>query len=79
MTDAFCGECNRIRLTATGEFKPCLFMLPNVSVRDRMRAGCDDEAVLAAVQESLGGKWAGHPGPENLLRLKNASMIQIGG
>lgn len=79
MTDDFCGECNRLRLTATGEFKPCLFMLPNVSVRDRMRSGCDDDEILDAVHESLAGKWAGHPGPEKLLHLKNASMIQIGG
>jgi cyclic pyranopterin phosphate synthase len=79
MTDAFCGDCNRIRLTATGEFKPCLFMLPNVSVRDLMRSGCDDEEILGAVRGSLAGKWAGHPGPEQLVRLKNASMIQIGG
>jgi cyclic pyranopterin phosphate synthase len=79
MTDDFCGDCNRIRLTATGEFKPCLFMLPNVSVRDRLRSGCSDEDVLVAVQESLGAKWKGHPGPQALLRLKNASMIQIGG
>jgi cyclic pyranopterin phosphate synthase len=79
MTEDFCSDCNRIRLTATGEFKPCLFMLPNVSVRDRMRNGCDDAQVLDAVQESLGQKWKGHPGAENLIKLKNASMIQIGG
>ena len=79
MTDDFCSDCNRIRLTATGEFKPCLFMLPNVNVRDRMREGCSDEAILDAVHGSLAGKWKGHPGPQQLLRLKNASMIQIGG
>jgi cyclic pyranopterin phosphate synthase len=79
MTEDFCSDCNRIRLTATGEFKPCLFMLPNVSVRDRMRGGCDDAAVLDAVKESLGQKWRGHPGTERLITLKNASMIQIGG
>ncbi len=79
MTEDFCSDCNRIRLTATGEFKPCLFMLPIVSVRDRMRNGCDDSQVLDAVQESLGQKWKGHPGAENLIKLKNASMIQIGG
>lgn len=79
MTEDFCSDCNRIRLTATGEFKPCLFMLPNVSVRDRLRSGCDDAQVLDAVQESLGQKWKGHPGAENLIKLKNASMIQIGG
>ena len=79
MTDDFCSECNRIRLTATGEFKPCLFMLPNVSVRDVLRNGGGEEEVLAAAHASLDDKWAGHPGPQNLIRLKNASMIQIGG
>jgi len=79
MTEDFCSDCNRIRLTATGDFKPCLFMLPNVSVRDRIRAGGEDQAILDALQESLAGKWEGHPGPQQLIRLKNASMIQIGG
>jgi hypothetical protein len=54
-------------------------MLPNVSVRDVMRSGGDDGAILSAVRECLAQKWAGHPGPEKLVRLKNASMIQIGG
>lgn len=79
MTDDFCSDCNRLRLTATGEFKPCLFMLPNVNVRDLMRGGCTDDDIRAAVQTSLSQKWAGHPGPEKLFHLKNASMIQIGG
>lgn len=79
MTDDFCSDCNRLRLTATGEFKPCLFMLPNVNVRDMVRSGCSDDAIRNAVQTSLSHKWAGHPGPEKLFHLKNASMIQIGG
>lgn len=79
MTDDFCSDCNRMRLTATGEFKPCLFMLPNVNVRDVMRGGGSDDEILSAVQASLAQKWAGHPGPEKLVQLKNASMIQIGG
>jgi cyclic pyranopterin phosphate synthase len=79
MTEAFCSDCNRLRLTATGEFKPCLFMMPNVNVRDVMRGGGDDAAILAAVRTCLAQKWAGHPGPEKLVQLKNASMIQIGG
>ncbi len=79
MTDDFCSDCNRLRLTATGEFKPCLFMLPNINVRDLMRSGCTDEDIRAAVHGSLAQKWAGHPGPEKLFHLKNASMIQIGG
>jgi cyclic pyranopterin phosphate synthase len=79
MTDDFCSDCNRIRLTATGEFKPCLFMLPNVSVRDIMRNGGTDDEIKHALQNSLAKKWSGHPGPESLIRLKNASMIQIGG
>jgi cyclic pyranopterin phosphate synthase len=79
MTEAFCSDCNRLRLTATGEFKPCLFMMPNVNVRDVMRGGGDDAAILAVVRTCLAQKWAGHPGPEKLVQLKNASMIQIGG
>ncbi|HXH59996.1 MAG TPA: GTP 3',8-cyclase MoaA [Fimbriimonadaceae bacterium] len=79
MTEDFCSDCNRLRLTATGEFKPCLFMLPNVSVRDIIRDGGSDDDILEAVHGSLEKKWVGHPSPQELIRLKNSSMVQIGG
>ncbi|MBC7892953.1 MAG: radical SAM protein, partial [Sphingobacteriaceae bacterium] len=50
----FCGTCNRIRLTAQGELKTCLYQSGGLQIRDRMREGLSDEALadlfLAAFQ-----------------------------
>jgi len=79
MTNDFCGGCNRIRLTVQGEIKPCLFMPASHGLRDKLRAGATDEDIIEAVRGSLSKKWRGHPGSGNLLTMKNASMVQIGG
>lgn len=79
MTNDFCGGCNRIRLTVQGEIKPCLFMPASHGLRDKLRAGATDEDIIDAVRGSLAMKWRGHPGSDNLLHMKNASMVQIGG
>ncbi|MBL7863401.1 MAG: GTP 3',8-cyclase MoaA [Cyclobacteriaceae bacterium] len=42
----FCGSCNRIRVTAQGELKTCLYDHGVMSIRDAMRAGTSDEALL---------------------------------
>ncbi len=55
MSDHFCNECNRLRLTADGKLKNCLFSSHEVDAKPAMRAR-DREAVLAAVSESLGCK-----------------------
>merc|ERR1719265_1191331 len=43
MTDAFCGGCNRIRLTSDGQLRNCLFGEEGWSLRDELRAGADDK------------------------------------
>ena len=55
VSDHFCGECNRLRLTADGRLKSCLFSQDEIDVRGAVRAR-DVEATLAAVRMSLGGK-----------------------
>ena len=52
MSDHFCSECNRLRLTADGKLKNCLFSSDEVDARPAMQAR-DREAVLAAISESL--------------------------
>ncbi len=49
------------------------------TLRARLRAGADSEEIVEVVRGAILQKWPGHPGAENLLALKNASMIQIGG
>ena len=79
MTDSFCGGCNRMRLTADVKIKPCLFLPAELDVRDAMRAGCDDETIERIIRQALDKKWEAHPPMDELVRLKNRRMIDIGG
>ncbi|MCW2622193.1 MAG: moaA [Frankiales bacterium] len=54
VTKPFCGECVRARITATGELHTCLFSPVGFDLRAPMRAGADDEALLALVA----GRWS---------------------
>ena len=56
----FCASCNRVRLTADGKLRNCLFALDETDVRALMRDGAPDAAIAQALRESVAGKWAGH-------------------
>ncbi|MDD3719315.1 MAG: GTP 3',8-cyclase MoaA [Actinomycetota bacterium] len=72
----FCPECNRLRLTADGKMKPCLFSREEDDVREILRGSSSDEPVLKAIRLSLAKKPRDHGGfPESPGR----SMSQIGG
>ncbi len=60
VTENFCERCNRIRITAKGDIRACLASPKGLSLRDLIRSGNDDEAILAQIRESLFGKWSGH-------------------
>jgi len=79
VTESFCGGCNRIRLTADGKFKTCLFLPARSSLRDMMRNGEADEALAATIRADLQTKWAGHPPMTQWSQLDNRSMVEIGG
>lgn len=79
VTDDFCGGCNRIRLTAEGRIKTCLFLLAGTSLRDMVRAGSDDEELAAAMHTALKTKWAGHPPMDRWIPHDDKAMVQIGG
>ncbi|MBS1714509.1 MAG: GTP 3',8-cyclase MoaA [Armatimonadetes bacterium] len=79
VTDDFCGGCNRIRLTAEGQVKTCLFLKAGPSLRDMMRAGASDDDLALTVHAALATKWAGHPPMERLVGLDDKAMVQIGG
>ena len=79
VTKPFCGDCDRVRLTADGQFRTCLFSTTEFDLRDLMRSGADDAAVAAEVERAVGTKWAGHQiNQVNFIRPKR-SMSQIGG
>ncbi|MEX0748273.1 MAG: GTP 3',8-cyclase MoaA [Rhodothermales bacterium] len=79
MSDEFCGTCNRLRLTADGALKVCLFGNAEVSLRDLMRSGADDADLVEAIQSAVSGKKAAHAGMHQLVDLENRPMILIGG
>ncbi|XP_018017934.1 molybdenum cofactor biosynthesis protein 1 [Hyalella azteca] len=77
MTDNFCGSCNRLRLTADGSLKVCLFGPSEVSLRDAVRGGATDEELLALVGAAVRGKKKQHAGMAVLATQKNRPMILI--
>jgi len=56
----FCMSCNRIRLTAEGKLRNCLFALEETDVRGLLRGGAGDAEIARALRESVAGKWEGH-------------------
>jgi len=56
----FCMSCNRLRLTAEGKLRNCLFALDETDVRALLRGGAPDEAIAAALRASVAAKWEGH-------------------
>lgn len=79
MTESFCGGCNRLRVTADGNIKSCLFHPAEQSLRDAMRAGGSDTDVERLILSAVDGKQAAHPPMEELMTMKNRTMIEIGG
>ena len=70
----FCSECNRLRLTADGKLRPCLFSDEEFDAREALRSG-DDTAVRAVFAEALGAKPDEHHDKVGTER----GMSQIGG
>lgn len=79
LTKPFCGSCNRVRLTADGNLKVCLFGSSEVSLRDILRGGATDEELLQVIGSAVGRKKKQHAGMFNIAQMKNRPMILIGG
>jgi cyclic pyranopterin phosphate synthase len=56
----FCMSCNRVRLTADGKLRNCLFSLEETDIRALVRGGADDTAIAQVLRDSVAGKWEGH-------------------
>lgn len=79
MSDHFCFSCNRLRITADGKIKVCLFDAKEISLRDEMRRGADDGTLLEIVRSAVWGKKEKHAGMDNIDTVTNRPMILIGG
>ena len=79
VTKPFCGDCDRVRLTADGQFRTCLFATTEFDLLKLMRRGAGDDAVAAEIQRAVGTKWAGHQINQVTFVRPRRSMSQIGG
>lgn len=62
MSEHFCGTCNRIRLTADGNLKVCLFGNTEVSLRDAVRGGVSESDLVAMISAAVRRKRKQHAG-----------------
>lgn len=79
MTETFCGDCDRVRLTADGAIKPCLFSPAEVSLRDALRGGAGDDALSEMIRGAMTRKPKEHRPMIQLATIQSRSMTQIGG
>ncbi|KAJ7040338.1 molybdenum cofactor biosynthesis prote [Mycena alexandri] len=79
MSDHFCATCNRLRITADGQIKVCLFDAKEVSLRDQMRQGATDSELLETIGHAVLGKQEKHVGMQDIDVTTNRPMILIGG
>jgi GTP 3',8-cyclase len=79
VTNAFCGSCDRVRLTADGQLRSCLFAVDETDLRAVLRSGGSDDDLAAAVTNCVREKWAGHMINEVQFIRPRRSMSQIGG
>ncbi|XP_017080428.1 molybdenum cofactor biosynthesis protein 1 isoform X2 [Drosophila eugracilis] len=80
MTEHFCGTCNRLRLTADGNIKVCLFGNKEFSLRDAMRnKNITEEQLVDLIGAAVQRKKKQHAGMLNLSQMENRPMILIGG
>lgn len=80
VSEPFCSTCDRLRLTADGQIRTCLFSLEEWDLRAAMRAGASDVELAAIVQQAVSQKELKHrinEGPA--FQRASRSMSQIGG
>jgi cyclic pyranopterin phosphate synthase len=75
----FCLNCNRLRITADGKLRYCLFAIEEDDVKCLMRSGASDEAIAAVVRRNVAGKWEGHEINSSKFVAPPRPMYSIGG
>ncbi len=79
VTEPFCDTCNRLRLTAEGAFRTCLFALEETDLREPLRSGATDEELEASIRDAVWKKWSGHRINHPDFVQPERSMSMIGG
>jgi GTP 3',8-cyclase len=79
VSEPFCGDCNRIRITAEGKLRTCLFSLHETDLRDPLRAGADDSELEQIIRDAVWRKELKHHINEPGFIQPERTMSAIGG
>jgi cyclic pyranopterin phosphate synthase len=79
VTKPFCLNCNRLRLTADGKLRYCLFAVDETDVRDLLRGDAGDAALVERIRETVQEKWLGHEINSAKFVAPPRPMYSIGG
>jgi cyclic pyranopterin phosphate synthase len=79
VSEPFCSDCNRIRLTAEGKLRTCLFSLGETDLREPLRAGASDAELDAIIRGAVWRKELKHRVGEKGFRPPPRTMSAIGG
>ena len=79
VSESFCDSCDRVRITADGQFRSCLFATEETDVRALLRDGSSDDVVAEALERTVAAKWAGHQINQVHFIRPRRSMSEIGG
>jgi GTP 3',8-cyclase len=79
VTEPFCETCNRLRLTAEGQVRSCLFALEELDLREALRGGAADGELASIIRTAVWRKWSGHRINHPDFVQPDRSMSMIGG
>jgi cyclic pyranopterin phosphate synthase len=79
VSEPFCGDCNRLRLTAEGQVRNCLFSTTEWDARALLRSGATDSQIAQLVRDCVAAKKPGHGIDQPDFLRPQRAMYQIGG
>jgi cyclic pyranopterin phosphate synthase len=79
VSEPFCSDCNRVRLTADGKLRTCLFSVNETDLREHVRSGASDDELAQVIRDAVWRKELKHHVGEKGFRQPPRSMSAIGG
>ena len=79
VSSPFCGACDRLRITADGRLRNCLFGTEEWNLIETMRSGANDQVLLEEIRSGIWKKKAGHGTDDGQFKRPQRAMYQIGG
>ena len=79
VSQPFCGDCNRLRLTAEGQIRNCLFSTQEWDARALLRDRASDDSIGQLLRDSVAAKRPGHLIGQAEFEKPERAMYQIGG